>query len=134
MLIEAASRLRASTSRTPGRHCRNGARRTPVAPEHIGRSGSPARLLGFVDEADLPALYGCADAFVMLCRQRWGGLEQEGFGIVFVEAAAAGCPQIAGRSGGSAEAVADGETGYVIEIPTDVRRRFCSHRPRDLEP
>jgi len=87
----------------------------------IGQTGSPARLLGFVDDEDLPALYGCADAFVMLCRERWGGLEQEGFGIVFVEAAAAGCPQIAGRSGGSAEAVEHGETGFVIERPTDAR-------------
>ena len=85
----------------------------------IGQSGSPARLLGFVDDADLPALYGCADAFAMLCRERWGGLEQEGFGIVFVEAAAAGCPQIAGKSGGSAEAVAHGETGYVVDDPSD---------------
>ncbi|MFB0926743.1 MAG: glycosyltransferase family 4 protein [Acidimicrobiales bacterium] len=86
---------------------------------HIGQTRSPARLLGFVDDADLPALYGCADAFAMLCRDRWAGLEQEGFGIVFVEAAAAGCPQIAGRSGGSAEAVTDGETGYVVETPSD---------------
>lgn len=85
----------------------------------IGQTGSPARLLGYVDDADLPALYGCADAFAMLCRQRWGGLEQEGFGIVFVEAAAAGCPQIAGKSGGSAEAVAHGETGYVVDTPSD---------------
>lgn len=88
----------------------------------IGQTGSPARLLGFVDDADLPALYGCADAFAMLCRTRWGGLEQEGFGIVFVEAAAAGCPQIAGRSGGSAEAVEDGVTGLVIDPPNDARR------------
>ena len=49
----------------------------------------------------------------MLCRNRWGGLEQEGFGIVFVEAAAAGTPQIAGRSGGADEAVVDGVTGLV---------------------
>lgn len=86
----------------------------------IGRTGSPARLLGFVDDADLPALYGCADAFVMLCRSRWAGLEQEGFGIVFVEAAAAGCPQIAGESGGSAEAVDHGSTGLVIGDPSNV--------------
>ena len=65
------------------------------------------------------ALYGCADGFAMLCRERWGGLEQEGFGIVFVEAAAAGTPQIAGRSGGSAEAVAAGETGWIVERPDD---------------
>lgn len=85
----------------------------------IGQSHSPARLIGFVDDADLPDLYGSADAFAMLCRERWAGLEQEGFGIVFVEAAAAGCPQIAGKSGGSAEAVTHGETGVIVERPTD---------------
>ena len=55
----------------------------------------------------------------MLCRNRWGGLEQEGFGIVFVEAAACGVPQVAGESGGAAEAVADGETGLVVRRPED---------------
>ncbi|HMQ25376.1 MAG TPA: glycosyltransferase, partial [Acidimicrobiales bacterium] len=63
---------------------------------------------------------GCADVFAMLCRSRWGGLEQEGFGIVFLEAAAAGVPQVAGQSGGSAEAVVDGETGLVVGDPGDV--------------
>jgi phosphatidylinositol alpha-1,6-mannosyltransferase len=75
---------------------------------------APVRFLGRVDEDDVPDLYGCADVFTMLCRNRWGGLEQEGFGIVFVEAAACGVPQVAGRSGGAAEAVADGETGFVV--------------------
>jgi phosphatidylinositol alpha-1,6-mannosyltransferase len=51
----------------------------------------------------------------MLCRNRWAGLEQEGFGIVFLEAAAAGIPQVAGRSGGSHEAVVDGATGFVVD-------------------
>src|SRR3546814_8407419 len=55
----------------------------------------------------------------MLCRSRWGGLEQEGFGIVFLEAAAAGVVQVAGDSGGASEAVVDGETGFVVD-PTDV--------------
>ena len=80
----------------------------------IQRLSAPVRLLGRVPEADLGALYGAADVFAMLCRTRWGGLEQEGFGIVFLEAAAAGVPQVAGRSGGAAEAVADGETGIVV--------------------
>ena len=69
---------------------------------------------------DLPGLYGCADVFAMLCRNRWGGLEQEGFGIVFLEAAACGVPQVAGASGGAAEAVVDGETGMVVDPPEDV--------------
>ena len=81
---------------------------------------APVRLLGRVSDADLPALYGCADAFMMLCRNRWAGLEQEGFGIVFAEAAACAVPQVAGDSGGAAEAVEDGRTGFVIRDPRNV--------------
>jgi phosphatidylinositol alpha-1,6-mannosyltransferase len=79
-----------------------------------------AVFLGRVPDDDLPSLYACADVFAMLCRNRWGGLEQEGFGIVFLEAAACGVPQVAGASGGAAEAVLDGETGRVIDPPEDV--------------
>lgn len=85
----------------------------------IATTAAPVRLLGRVADADLPALYGCADAFAMLCRNRWVGLEQEGFGIVFVEAAACGVPQVAGDSGGSAEAVVEGITGVVVHRPAD---------------
>src|SRR5439155_8639257 len=60
----------------------------------IRRSGARVRLLGRVPEEHLPALYGSADVFAMLCRSRWAGLEQEGFGIVFLEAAACGVPQV----------------------------------------
>ncbi|MCL4413921.1 MAG: glycosyltransferase family 4 protein [Actinobacteria bacterium] len=81
------------------------------------RLAVPAAFLGRVPDADLPALYGSADVFAMACRDRWGGLEQEGFGIVFLEAAACGVPQVAGRSGGAAEAVVDGETGIVLDDP-----------------
>lgn len=80
---------------------------------------APVTFLGRVPHDDLPALYGCADVFSMMCRNRWGGLEQEGFGIVFVEAAACGVPQIAGESGGAAEAVLDGVTGFVMANPSD---------------
>lgn len=73
------------------------------------------RFLGRVEDSDLPALYASADVFAMLCRDRWKGLEAEGFGIVFLEAAACGVPAIAGRSGGSHDAVADGETGLIVD-------------------
>jgi phosphatidylinositol alpha-1,6-mannosyltransferase len=79
------------------------------------RLGPRVRLLGRVDDADLPRLYACADVFAMPCRERWGGLEAEGFGIVFLEAAACGVPVVAGRGGGAAEAVVDGETGSVVD-------------------
>ena len=78
--------------------------------------GERMRFLGRVpDDESFPRLYACADVFAAPCRDRWGGLEAEGFGIVFLEAAACGVPQVAGRSGGSHEAVVDGETGFVVE-------------------
>jgi len=84
----------------------------------------PVRFLGRVPDEDLPSLYGAADIFAMLCRQRWGGLEQEGFGVVFLEAAATGLPQIAGLSGGAAEAVEHGKSGLVVSTPGFSRQRF----------
>ena len=86
----------------------------------MAATGAPVRMLGRVPDADLAALYGSADVFAMLCRNRWIGLEQEGFGIVFLEAAACGVPQVAGDSGGAAEAVSDGETGLVVREPRSV--------------
>lgn len=88
--------------------------------EHlVRRSGAPVRLLGRVPAIDLPGLYASADVFAMSCRSRWAGLEQEGFGIVFLEAAASGVPSVAGDSGGAADAVVDGETGLVVSQPED---------------
>ena len=85
----------------------------------IEGTAAPVRLLGRVPDADLPPLLGCADVFAMPCRNRWGGLEQEGFGIVFLEAAACGVPAVAGASGGADEAVASGRTGLVVRRPSD---------------
>ena len=82
-------------------------------------TNAPVTFLGFVSDDEVSELYGMADVFGMICRVRWGGLEQEGFGIVFLEAAACGVPQIAGRSGGADEAVLEGETGFVVDNPTD---------------
>ena len=79
-------------------------------------------VLGRVSDEDRAALLGAADIFVMACHNRWLGLEQEGFGIVFLEAAAAGVPQVAGDSGGAAEAVVHGETGLVVDDPEDPGR------------
>jgi phosphatidylinositol alpha-1,6-mannosyltransferase len=86
----------------------------------VASTGAPVRMVGRVSHEELPRFYGCGDVYAMLCRNRWAGLEQEGFGIVFLEAAAAGVPQIAGQSGGAAEAVLRGETGLVVEDPDDV--------------
>jgi len=82
-------------------------------------AGLPVRFLGSVAPAELPGLMGGSDVFVMLCRNRWGGLEQEGFGIVFLESAACGVAVVAGASGGAADAVDHGRTGFVVARPQD---------------
>lgn len=87
----------------------------------IERTNAPAHLIGRVSEAELPEMYGMGDIFVMPCRTRWNGLEQEGFGIVFMEAASCEVASIAGKSGGAQEAVVKGETGLVLDDPTSVK-------------
>jgi phosphatidylinositol alpha-1,6-mannosyltransferase len=81
------------------------------------RLRAPVTFLGRVPDEDLGDWLGASDLMVMDCRSRWLGLEQEGFGIVFLEAAATGVAQIAGRSGGSHEAVQNGVTGFVVANP-----------------
>jgi phosphatidylinositol alpha-1,6-mannosyltransferase len=63
---------------------------------------------------ELPAHFAAGDVFAMPCRTRWGGLDVEGLGIVYLEASASGLPVIAGDSGGAPDAVLEGETGYVV--------------------
>ncbi|APZ43483.1 glycosyltransferase family 4 protein [Acidihalobacter ferrooxydans] len=69
---------------------------------------------GRVEEADLPACYRTGDVFVMPNRRLPNG-DTEGFGLVFLEANAAGLPVIAGRDGGSVDAVRDAYNGLVVE-------------------
>jgi phosphatidyl-myo-inositol dimannoside synthase len=94
------------------------------------RRRAPVRFVGRTSEALHPRFVASADAMVVACRNRWLGLEQEGFGIVFAEAAACGVPPIAGRSGGSDEAVHDGFNGIVVAHPE--RARDVEAALRDL--
>ncbi|MFF9869511.1 glycosyltransferase family 4 protein [Streptomyces sp. NPDC013953] len=75
---------------------------------------------GGLDHASTAPYYAAADVFAMPCRTRKAGLEAEGLGIVFLEAAASGLPVVAGDSGGAPDAVLDGVTGTVVD-GTDVR-------------
>jgi phosphatidylinositol alpha-1,6-mannosyltransferase len=70
---------------------------------------------GEVRDADLPSYYAAGDVFAMPCRTRLGGLEVEGLGVVFLEAAACGKPVVVGSSGGAREAIVDGETGILVD-------------------
>jgi phosphatidylinositol alpha-1,6-mannosyltransferase len=70
---------------------------------------------GGVPAADLPDHYAAGDVFAMPCRTRRGGLDVEGLGMVFLEAAACARPVVAGTSGGAPEAVREGITGHVVD-------------------
>jgi phosphatidylinositol alpha-1,6-mannosyltransferase len=72
-------------------------------------------LTGPVPHEELPAHYAAGDVFAMPCRTRRGGLDVEGLGMVFLEAAATGRPVVAGTSGGAPEAVQEGVTGHVVD-------------------
>ncbi len=69
--------------------------------------------LGHVSYEDLPRWYNTCDLFAMPNRDVGG--DSEGFGLVFLEAAAAGKPVIAGRAGGTGSAVVDGVTGLRVD-------------------
>jgi phosphatidylinositol alpha-1,6-mannosyltransferase len=119
-VIEAAAKV---AERYPGLTVAiSGAGRDRARLERIGRrvaGGAALRVvfLGRLSDADLADLYGAADLYAMCCRNRWLGLEQEGFGIVFLEASASGVAVLAGHSGGVADAVVDGVTGRIVPAP-----------------
>jgi phosphatidylinositol alpha-1,6-mannosyltransferase len=73
-------------------------------------TGASAQVLfaGYVPDDQLAAFYRLADAFVMPSTG-------EGFGIVYLEAMACGCPVVAGNRDGSVDALADGALGKLVD-------------------
>lgn len=75
---------------------------------------------GFIQDEDLAACYAACDLFILPNRviddpkDPWVG-DFEGFGVVFVEASAAGKPIIAGNTGGAPDAVIDGISGFLVD-------------------
>jgi phosphatidyl-myo-inositol dimannoside synthase len=76
-------------------------------------SGS-IHVTGPVPFSELPDAYASGDVFAMPCRTRYGGLEVEGLGLVYLEAQACARPAITGDSGGAPEAIRHGETGFTV--------------------
>jgi spore coat protein SA len=79
----------------------------------ISRSSSRVVLTGFIPPERMPETYLLGDIFV--------GPSQieEGLGLVFLEASAAGLPIIATRRGGIPEIVREGENGLLLERHDD---------------
>ncbi|HKZ14496.1 MAG TPA: glycosyltransferase family 4 protein [Solirubrobacterales bacterium] len=85
-----------------------------------GLGDDTVRFLGAVGDRERDAWLARADVFAMPSRLPGGHLAGEGFGIVYLEAAAHGCPVVAGAVGGALDAVEDGVTGLLVD-PTDHR-------------
>ncbi|MCP3973330.1 MAG: glycosyltransferase family 4 protein [bacterium] len=131
-LIEAAARLRSSGM--PVELILVGKGRTEDSLRRLAeRRGVPTRFEVDVPWESLPGLYREMAAFAMPSQSRWFGLEVEGLGIVYLEAAAAGLPVVAGDSGGAPEAIIPGVSGYVapdVDSLTDALRRVLEDRDR----
>jgi phosphatidylinositol alpha-1,6-mannosyltransferase len=78
--------------------------------------GELVEFSGFVSREQLHVRYACADLFVMTSSVV--PFSHEGFGIVYLEAAASGVPSLAARVAGAAEAIEDGVSGMFVEEPT----------------
>lgn len=71
------------------------------------------RLLGWLSDGDLAKVYRASDLMVLPVLSMKDDVE--GFGIVLLEAAAAGLPAVATRVGGIPDAIEDGKSGILVD-------------------
>jgi len=72
-------------------------------------AGSPTTFMGYLSGDDLAAAFASADIFVFPSAM-------ETFGLVLIEAMAAGLPVVSSRVGGADDIVTPGESGYVFDV------------------
>ena len=76
--------------------------------------GDKVHFMGAVEHSKLAEIYSEADVFVAPSITMENGAT-EGFGLVFIEAMAAGIPVIGTKTGGIKDIIIDGETGYFVK-------------------
>jgi glycosyltransferase involved in cell wall biosynthesis len=84
----------------------------------ISTSGCDIRLLGALPSQQIRDIYGASDFFCLTGNWDTTG-RVEGFGLVYLEAAAGGLPSIATAVGGVPDAVLHNETGLLVEPSAD---------------
>lgn len=78
--------------------------------------GGKIKYLGMQDFKNMPRLYGSAKVFLMPI------IAPEPFGLVMVEAMAAGTPVIAFNKGSVPEVIRDGVTGYIVKNEAEMAK------------
>jgi glycosyltransferase involved in cell wall biosynthesis len=109
-LVQAASELRGASGKLCLVIAGEGPSRQELETQAMNCLGVKARFLGRIDNPDI--LYAATDVFSLPSYE-------EGFGLVFVEAAFHGTPSVTTRVGGVPAVVVDGETGLLVQ-PGDV--------------
>jgi phosphatidylinositol alpha-mannosyltransferase len=84
-----------------------------------------AHFVGFVDSDERPSYYASGD--VLLCPAMGGT-----FGIIVVEAMAAGCAVVAADTPGFRNVMSDGVQGFMVDVASDAHCSALAHRTRQL--
>jgi phosphatidylinositol alpha-1,6-mannosyltransferase len=89
----------------------------PALEEEARRLGvaDRVRFVGAASRSEVGAYYKLARVHALVPKAKPDDNELESFGLCYVEAALCGVPSVGSRSGGVPEAVADGETGLLVE-------------------
>ncbi len=116
-LLRCLGRLRAEGLRFQWLHVGGGVCRQEVQKLCVQMLGKHGRLLGTQEAKDVRKILAAADVFA------FPGLD-EGFGLVYVEAQAAGLPVVAFKNGGIPDAVKEGVTAFLTPVLEE--ETYCS--------